>query len=239
MVRTYFSSFLLFLTLVFFSNCSRDAIDGTGPNVIENRIGLRNFDALTLESNCDVRLIQSPQYRVEVEGFESLMPFVETFVTQGVLVIRLDPNFRYRHNNIIIRVFAPDVWEITNASSGKICTDNWHNFKNELRVVNSGSGDVILKGDADVAKVTISGSGEVELDGDGTELHATLTGSGNLFAFDFDVSEANVQVTGSGDAEIDVSRLLEAWVSGSGDVIYEGSPRVVSTVSGSGQVLRR
>lgn len=239
MVRTYVYPFFLLLTIFLYSNCSRDAIEGTGAIVIENRSGLRGFDGLILESNCEVRLIQANQFRVEVEGYESLMPFVETFVAQGILVVRLDPTFRYRHNNIIVYVYAPDVWDITNAGSGKICTTNRHDFGSELRVANSGSGVVILRGAADIAKVTISGSGYVALDGNGSKIVATLTGSGYLAAFDFEVFDANVQLTGSGYAELDVSRLLEASVSGSGSVIYEGSPRVVASITGSGQVRRR
>jgi Putative auto-transporter adhesin, head GIN domain len=239
MMRTYFSSFLLLLTLLLFSNCSRDAIEGTGNIIIENRTGLRGFDGLVLESNCEIRLIQANQFRVEVEGYESLVPFVETFVAQGILVVRLDPNFRYRRNNIIVYVYAPDVWDITNAGSGKICTTNRHDFGSELRVANSGSGVVILRGDADLAKVTISSSGYVKLDGNGSKIVATLTGSGYLAAFGFEVFDANVQLSGSGYTELDVSRLLEASVSGSGYVIYEGSPRVVASILGSGQVRRR
>lgn len=239
MVRTYLYPFFLLLTIFLFSNCSRDAIEGTGNIIIENRLGLRGFDGLILESNCEVRLIQSNQFRVEVEAYESLLPFIETFVAQGILVVRLDPNFRYRHNNIIVYVYAPDVWEITNAGSGKICTTGRHDFGSELRVVNSGSGVVIQRGDADLAKVTISGSGYVQLDGDGSKIVATLTGSGYLAAFGFEAYDANVQLTGSGYAELDVSRLLEASVSGSGDVVYEGSPRVVASITGSGQVRRR
>jgi hypothetical protein len=239
MKRICFSSFMLLVFALFFSNCSREAIEGEGRIVIENRLGLRGFDGLILESECDVQLIQDRQYRVEVEGFESLMPFIETFVSQGRLVVRLDPSFRYRHNNLLVRIYAPDVWDITNSGSGKICTNNRHNFGSELRVNNSGSGDIILRGDADLAKVTISGSGDVSLDGDAAELEATLTGSGYLQAFDFDVSAADVHVSGSGNAELDVFRLLEARVSGSGDVIYEGSPRVVASVTGSGRVRRR
>lgn len=239
MLRTYVSSFVLVFSLLFFSNCSREAIEGTGSIIVENRLGLRGFDGVILESNCDVQLIQSNQFRVEVEGYESLMPFVETYISQGQLVVRLDPDFRYRYNNIVVRIYAPDVWEITNAGSGKICTNNRHDFGTELRVVNSGSGDVILRGDADLANLTISGSGDVVLDGVGAELEAKLTGSGDLEAFGFDVSEAEMHLTGSGYAKIDVYRLLEAWVSGSGDVIYEGSPRVVASISGSGQVRRR
>ena len=105
MVRTYFSSIFLLLIVFLFSNCSRDAIEGTGNIIIENRSGLRGFDGLILESNCEVRLIQSTQFRVEVEAYESLIPFVETFVAQGILVVRLDPNFRYRRNNKIVYVY--------------------------------------------------------------------------------------------------------------------------------------
>ena len=66
MVRIYFFSILLVFSTFFFTNCSRDAIEGAGAIIIENRLGLRNFDGVILESDCEVRLVQDNQFRVEV-----------------------------------------------------------------------------------------------------------------------------------------------------------------------------
>jgi len=44
------------------------------------------------------------------------------------------------------------------------------------------------------------------------------------------------EVSGSGDAQVNVSDVLDAEISGSGTIVYKGDPQVNAHVSGSGSI---
>jgi hypothetical protein len=92
-----------------------------------------------------------------------------------------------------------------------------------------------LKGDEMEARVT--GSGDITLAGITGRLRGEIVGSGDLRAQDLAAKEAQVKVTGSGDATVDASEALDASVTGSGDVHYTGKPtQVRKSVTGSGAI---
>jgi hypothetical protein len=75
------------------------------------------------------------------------------------------------------------------------------------------------------------------LEGTGDELDFNLSGSGELKAFGMQMNEADVVISGSGDAEVRVVNRLSARISGSGNVLFRGNPVVNSTITGSGRVI--
>jgi hypothetical protein len=84
--------------------------------------------------------------------------------------------------------------------------------------------------------VVIGGSGTLVLRGTAPGVQVNIAGSGNLDALQFEVSEGEVHLAGSGEARIFVNKQLEVSVAGNGHVFYKGSPEVKSTVVGSGFV---
>jgi hypothetical protein len=52
------------------------------------------------------------------------------------------------------------------------------------------------------------------------------------------VKEADVEITGSGDAHLQVANLLKARISGSGEVYYKGNPQLDTKITGSGKVIK-
>ena len=47
---------------------------------------------------------------------------------------------------------------------------------------------------------------------------------------------ADITISGSGSAEVNVSEQLDIKISGSGDVYYRGNPSINIDISGSGDV---
>lgn len=104
-----------------------------------------------------------------------------------------------------------------------------------------GSGDANVLGlDGDVFTSTTLGSGDLTARGRVDRLEATVNGSGSLELSELEARAANVQINGSGDAEVRASEEIIAVVSGSGDIVYRGDPDHISTsVNGSGSISRR
>lgn len=227
----------LFTTLLVVS-CSKDDIYGSG-NIITEERNHRNFDGVEVQGSLEVHLVQSNQYRVRIESYENLMPFVETFVSNNVLNIQMSNGYGGGVRETVVWVYAPDVYEIKLSGSGLIVTDNRHNFGDYLEVGLTGSGDIDIRGTARTADIVLNGSGIIQLEGSGNNLSLYSSGSGDIRAFDYAVDEADVKLYGSGDALIDVWRFIDAEINGSGDIVYEGNPRIQALRTGSGVIRRR
>jgi Putative auto-transporter adhesin, head GIN domain len=220
---------------LFLTSCNKDADYG---NIINENRNIRNFDGVEVWGNFEVHLIQSNDFRVKVETNDQLMPFVETYVTNGILQIAMTRGYN-DGNSTVIWVYAPDVYEIKLNGSGDIITDNYHKFGDYLEIGMTGSGYIDVRGSARKANVTLNGSGDIRLDGSGNYLSVYNSGSGDVRAYDFSATEADVKIFGSGNAMVDIFVYLDAQINGSGSIIYEGNPRIQALRTGSGVIRRR
>ena len=102
----------------------------------------------------------------------------------------------------------------------------------------SGSGSAKLSGlDLTGVTVDLTGSGEAQLAGTATSQQVTVTGSGDYDGRGLKSEQAEVEVSGSGSATVDVTGRLSATSTGSGDITYTGNPAQVDReASGSGEI---
>jgi hypothetical protein len=56
-------------------------------------------------------------------------------------------------------------------------------------------------------------------------------------AFDLTCDTANINIDGSGDAEVTVDTELNIRITGSGDVLYKGNPSIDADIDGSGRII--
>ncbi|MCK5691315.1 MAG: DUF2807 domain-containing protein [Bacteroidales bacterium] len=83
----------------------------------------------------------------------------------------------------------------------------------------------------------ITGAAEFEISGANQfELDIYITGTGNIDAFDMEVDDCYIQITGAGNCEVSVINKLDVVISGVGNVWYMGDPTVTTEVSGVGNV---
>ena len=135
-----------------------------------------------------------------------------------------------------IFITIPEIRELTIAGSGEIFGENVFLVEDaELRISGSGNMDLAMEGDD--FEVAITGSGNIKLEGLADELDIKITGSGDIAAFKLDALRARIEITGSGNAEVQVQDELDVKISGSGDVRYKGTPSLDINISGSGRVV--
>jgi hypothetical protein len=104
----------------------------------------------------------------------------------------------------------------------------------------SGSGDVTLHGArGDKLTLDIAGSATIRGDGAVRRLSVNVSGSGDVEVEPLAAEQAEVVVAGSGDVSLSASRSLAVTISGSGDVSYRGDPEVKKTINGSGSLHKR
>jgi hypothetical protein len=90
--------------------------------------------------------------------------------------------------------------------------------------------------DCDYFLAKILGSGEVAVGGVCGGAEVTLSGSGDFWGRDLNALETDVEIKGSGDAEVWAEDYLKATIMGSGDIRYRGTPAVDQSIFGSGRV---
>lgn len=103
----------------------------------------------------------------------------------------------------------------------------------------SGSGKMVIDDlIADKVSASVSGSGGITLKGSkaGSTEEFKISGSGKIDAIGFETANSKVDISGSGNCKVFVSKSLYASITGSGNVTYKGSPVIESKTTGSGRV---
>jgi hypothetical protein len=209
-------------------------VNGRG-SIVNESFDLPAFDAIVLDMNAEVFIQQGPQQEVTIEGQQNIIDRIRLTVRDGEWVIEPDRCLR-DFSDVRIFITVQDVRRLELSSSGRIFGENTFNIDDiELRL--SGSGSIDLGLNCDDVTATLPGSGTIALEGTGDELDFNLSGSGELKAFGMQMNEADVVISGSGDAEVRVVNRLSARISGSGNVLFRGNPVVNSTITGSGRVI--
>ncbi len=105
----------------------------------------------------------------------------------------------------------------------------------------SGSGDAEISGiEGALFEARISGSGNITAAGRTERLDVAITASGDVDARELFADAVRVEISGSGDADVHASELIDIVTCGSGDATYRGNPSdVFENVTGSGDVHPR
>lgn len=227
-------SLFLFL-MICFSACEK--IEGDGPKVTEDRTQ-QNFTGIELRAAGNVYFQQLPTYKVEVTAQQNVLDVLETYVSNGRLVIKFENNVHVRtEDDIVFRISAPDINNIRVSGSGDVyAAAPVHGTDMEMDI--SGSGNITLHQlDARSLDADISGSGDIKIDhGVINDERLKVSGSGNIDLAGIVARNVNTTTTGSGDIRVHVTDKLDVKISGSGSVYYHGNPVINASVSGSGRV---
>ncbi len=226
---------LLLPALLLFSACD-PALRGNGDLVTESR-SEKDFDGLDVSVPGKVVVLSGDEFKVEVQVEENLLPYLKTEVESGDLHIYFSRNVR-DVDNLVVTVTMPKLVSANLSGSVEFVANDA--FVGQLLDVEvSGSGKVEM-GNISYKKASfnLSGSGTINLRGEILELETFISGSGHLNALDCPVQVADIHLSGSGSAKVDVADKLTAHISGSGEILYEGDPVVDADISGSGKVKR-
>jgi len=192
-------------------------VEGSG-DLKEEKRGVKNFSSLHVSGAYELTVRVGEDESLTLAGDDNLLPLIETTVENRVLVVK---------NRKSIAPKLPLRLTITTKAL------------KELKVSGSLRGTVTGL-DADTFGLVASGSCRLTLAGRADALSMSLSGSGTLDAARLQARVATVKISGSGDADLEVSESLSVKISGSGKVSYAGNPKTVERdISGSGSVIAR
>jgi hypothetical protein len=228
---------LLFLpAFLLFTACDPDAIRGNGDLVTETR-DEKDFVGLDISVPGKVVVQQGAAFEVEVQVEENLLPYLKTEVKSGDLHVYFSRDVR-DVDDLLVTVTMPELSSVR--LSGSVIFESSGSFAGDVLDLNLSGSCIAEMGNASYSKISLelSGSGHIELRGEATVLDASLSGSGHLDALSCPVETADIRLSGSGSAKVDVSDTLFAKISGSGEILYAGDPVVDTEISGSGRVKK-
>jgi hypothetical protein len=211
---------LLALVLSVFTSCMKETINGSGAEKTEDR-NVTNFTRVEAEGSTQVFVTQGLTHKVQVKGYENLVPFFETTVVNGTLRLGFMNNLNITNNNVQVLITMPVVEGLTLSGSGIIMASGIFPFTNNLDIRLSGSGEIAFENGATA------------------NLTTNLSGSGNIKAFGIVAGKAEAITSGSGNTELTALTDLKGTISGSGNIFYKGNPVVVSQITGSGKIEKR
>lgn len=232
-------------------------IQGSGRIITEQR-HVSEFNRVDFRGPGKLYVSQGDTQRVAVTTDDNVMPYLQTDVRNGVLVVYIKPQVYYPqvyHPTVLeVQVDMVKVRGISLSGSGVI--EGRNQIRSDSLDVNisgagdayleimakhvatrlSGSGKMTLNLDCGTLTSKLSGSGKSLLSGESISHRYTVSGSGRLHGFDLITKETWATISGSGNCDIFVTDFLDVRISGSGSIRYKGNPKIESRISGSGSV---
>ena len=232
------ATILFILPILVFTGCL-DILEGTGEVMSESRT-LEAFEVIDSRSSADVTVHQTEtaeQPKVVVKAQENLLPHIQTVIQGKRLVIDIEGSIRTTEG-ITVEVYTPVITKLVHDGSGNMQTAS-RIRANSLKVINEGSGQMMVGFSGDELEVDNEGSGDLRVVGECRDAELTNEGSGDLEANELIANIADVVNEGSGNVYVHAIDELSIELSGSGDVEYEGDPQNLETSnSGSGKIER-
>jgi ABC-type Fe3+-hydroxamate transport system substrate-binding protein len=209
---------IMFISIVLMS-CTKEKLTANGDKITETRTP-GNFSGVNISGSKTIYVNYGTEYKVEIKGSKNLIPFFKTSIINDVLYLSYE-KVNVLHDDLEVLVTLP---QIRNAAL-------------------SGSGKILISGDfplTDKLKTSASGSGEIRVDTpfEVNDLLVNISGSGKINLEKIVAKDADVDISGSGDARINITEELKARISGSGKLYYTGNPEIDSKISGSGKLIK-
>ncbi|MCO4807003.1 MAG: DUF2807 domain-containing protein [Flavobacteriales bacterium] len=226
--------FSLLIALVLLSSCG-ETITGDGNVTTEER-AIDSYNTLDVSGVFEIVLMPG-EPKVVIETDENIHEHIDTKVEGGTLHITAN-NKILDAEALLLTVYYRDIDEVSIsgacelASSGAVTGDR-------LELDISGGAEAELALDVDFFSIDLSGAAELEVRGLADKVEFDLSGAAEISAFDLQVKEAYIDISGASEVEISVSEVLEVEISGAGQVDYKGDPNIKSDISGAGSLNKR
>jgi Putative auto-transporter adhesin, head GIN domain/Prokaryotic membrane lipoprotein lipid attachment site len=212
---------LIFAASIVFvlAGCEIGGIRGNGHIVTESR-NAPAFRNVVISGAFEVEWRSGPP-SVAVTADENLMPLIEARVSGGTLRVSTTRSVRPSHalRSLKLALTSPSLESASFNGASNFTAHQLTGSRFSLKT---------------------AGASKVMLDGAVGELVASMTGASELHAESLPTKTAELEVTGAGDARVNVTDALKVSITGAGRVEYSGNPEHVEKhVTGAGTIRKR
>jgi hypothetical protein len=240
-------------------------LSGCGPVVIGSGklvtevMDYADFTKLSVGSAFQVEVTRADSYLVSVTVDDNLVEYLSIRKSGSTLYIGLKTLRGYLRATQRATITMPELrgLEISGASKGDV--SGFHSSDSlDIEVSGASSLDIddVAAGDTDfevsgASKVTgsieiddgdfsVSGASSVSLDGSADDVRMVVSGASTMRLDDFEVSNADIELSGASKATVNVSGQMDVEVSGASNLYYLGSPTLGRlNVSGASNIRQR
>ncbi|MCX6305770.1 MAG: DUF2807 domain-containing protein [Bacteroidetes bacterium] len=206
-------------------------------NILKEVRKVSGFDGIEVSGAFDIILKQGTTEEVTVESDANLLPIIRTEVVGGTLKIETKKPI---HHVTVMKVYitVKDLKRIDVSGAVDIATDGRISVP-ELNIEASGATDSKMEIAVQRLKLDCSGASKIKFSGSATDVNMELSGASDIFGYDMLVENYDIDISGAGNAQVNVSKKLHAEISGAGSVKYKGSPTDIDqSVSGAGSIKK-
>lgn len=200
------------------------------------------FSSLQSKGPLDVKITVGHSDKIEVVADENLLPYIETEVENGKLIISTKKYVNLKSSSkMVVYVSMDQIKALQLSGSGNIESEGNLAGTENTDIQLSGSGNIRLNsGTFKEVRIAISGSGGIDVKGGTAEnMGIAISGSGNITVNNVAAQNVEVKISGSGNAKVNANKSLTAIISGSGNVYYKGSANNISSKkAGSGKIIK-
>lgn len=232
---------LLVLSVCYISSCrflGGKRVEGNGNRATVARTS-GEFNGVEVRGSIDVEVTNGAEHSIKIEADQNLIDFIEVENDGGTIKVSSRDGYNLRSDGgIKVYATAPVFEHISVAGSGDIRSTGTVKGGSKLELQIRGSGDIQMTVDAPAVETEIAGSGSARLQGTTRSFGVDINGSGDVKAFELMSETANIDIAGSGNAEVFASKQLQVEIKGAGDVAYKGSATVNQKIMGAGNVRK-
>ncbi|HNY02261.1 MAG TPA: head GIN domain-containing protein [Bacteroidales bacterium] len=211
-------------------------VHGDG-NVLKETRKVPSFDAIDVSGAFDIVLRQGATEEVVVEADANLLPVIRTEVVGGTLVIETRKPV---HHVTTMKAYitVKNLKHIEASGAVDMETEGQISVP-ELSIDASGASDSKLEIATQKLALDCSGASKIHFKGSATNLSMDLSGASDIFAYELLTESCDIEISGAGNAQLNVSKKIRASISGAGSVKYKGSPTDINQdVSGAGSIRK-
>lgn len=195
-----------------------------------------NFDEIMIGDVFEVEIEKADTYEIKVIGLERDIDHVEVEQEGSRLEIDMDRYIRRNHSKVKVEIKTPELASVILRGGSNTLIKGFE--INEFDVRMSGSSKAEIDIITQKLLVTLTGSSTLQLTGSGYEMEVELSGTSKLNAFEYEVSNVELQSGGAAVARVYASENLDIDAGGGSKVRYKGTANVNSNTSGIGEVLK-
>jgi len=223
-------------SFILFSSCREilaKRISGNG-NIVSQTRNAGDFNSVRVSGNIDVYANQDSSTSVKVETDENLQEYIEVINDNGVLRIHTKEGYNPNPSKTT-RVYVSSAQYKSFEASGScdLYSQEQINSSEALEIHASGSCKITMDVNAPKVSADVTGACDVVLKGETKDLNLDGSGSTDIRCFELKADNVNLDLSGSGDAEVWANLTLTGSASGSADIKYKGNVKPDIRTSGA------
>jgi hypothetical protein len=215
--------------------CGLVFVRGSG-NVISVARQESGFDRISVSGGMHLYLSQGDEEMLEIEAEDNILPYIESYVEDGLLVVRYERGRSFR-TQYPVRVHAVmvEVREITGSGGSQIQTKNIESDALSIVLSGGGSGE-FMSIETDHLTVNFSGGSRGTFSGRAAEQVVRVSGGGRYHAGEVESNTTLINLSGGAGGTVWVKKSLNATLSGGSILEYYGDPQVTEQLSGGSRI---